>query len=64
VLSEATGRPRAEVVEILDLLPMRGLDRNYTPEDAERWLAGMRRELPQFATWLREGAARRRPRPV
>ena len=37
---------------------MPGLDREYTAEEAERWLAGMRRQLPEIAAWLRDGAAR------
>jgi hypothetical protein len=58
VVSEAMGRPRAEVAAILDFLPLPRLDREYTAEEAERWLAGMRGELPLIRAWLRDGAAR------
>ena len=58
MLSGATGRPRAEVVESLDLVPLRGRDRVYSPGEPEQLLAGMRRELPQIRRWLKAGAAR------
>ena len=58
VLSGATGRPRAEVVEILDLVSLRGRDRVYSHVEPEQLLAGMRRELPQIRRWLEAGAAR------
>ena len=57
-LSGATGRPRAEVVESLDLVPLRGRDRVYSPGEPEQLLAGMRRELPQIRRRLEAGAAR------
>jgi hypothetical protein len=58
VLSGGTRRPRAEVVEILDLVPLGGRDRVSSPDEPEQLLAGMRRELPQIRRWLEAGAAR------
>ena len=58
VVCEATGRPRAEVVEILDLIPLPGPDRVDSPEEAQRYLVDMRGEVPLIAAWPRAGAAR------
>jgi hypothetical protein len=58
VIAEATGRSRSEVYAILDCLPMRGLDREYTRAEAEEWLAELRGELPAIRAWLLAGAGR------
>jgi hypothetical protein len=57
VFSEATGQPRALVAAILDSLPMPEPARDFSPEEAEQWLARLRRELPEIRAWLRAGAA-------
>ena len=58
VLSEATGKPPGEVAEILSWFPLKGLDREHSPEEARRWLAAMRRDMPGIEAWLQAGAAR------
>ena len=59
IFAEATGQSREYVREAMAAMPeefRRGLEREHTDEEAERWLGKLRTELPGIRRWIEDGA--------
>jgi hypothetical protein len=60
ILTEASGRPRSEVRELMNSLPhriLKKLEASPPIGEARRMLEGMRRELPAIRQWAITGLA-------